>query len=55
MYPEAPKYLSDVNAKVTKYAHSYIFIDLRQETPDELRIRSRILPKEYPMRIHKRK
>jgi len=55
MYLEAPKYLSDVNAKVTKHAHSYIFIDLRQETPDELRIRSRILPKEYPMRIHKRK
>src|SRR3977135_2414670 len=40
MYPRAPNFLPEVNAKVTKQPHSYIFIDLRQETPDDMRIRS---------------
>jgi len=55
MYPQNPLFLADINAKVTKQPHSYIFIDLRQETPDDMRIRSRVLPSEYPMRIHKRR
>src|SRR5438477_276203 len=41
------------NLKATKRPHGSIFIDLRQETPDDFRIRSRVLPKEYPMRIYK--
>jgi energy-coupling factor transporter ATP-binding protein EcfA2 len=53
MYPNAPNYLAEVNRKATKRPHGYIFIDLRQETPDEVRIRSNILPSESPMRVYK--
>jgi energy-coupling factor transporter ATP-binding protein EcfA2 len=53
MYPEARKFLSAANTKATKRPHGYIFIDLRQETPDSYRIRSRILEKEFPMRLYK--
>ena len=53
MYPHTPNFLAEANAKATKHPHGYIFIDLRQETPDFLRIRSRILKNESPMRIHK--
>ena len=55
MYPNKPKFLANVNTKATRRPHGYIFIDLRQETPDEYRIRSRILEKEKPMRIYKHK
>ena len=55
MYPNKPKFLADVNTKATKRPHGYIFIDLRQETPDEFRIRSRILEKEKPMQMYKHK
>ena len=37
----------------TKHPHGYIFIDLRQETEDELRIRSHVLQNEFPMRVYK--
>lgn len=53
MYPHNPNYLSEVYEKATKRPHGNILIDLRQETPDEFRIRSRVLPKESPMRIYK--
>ena len=53
MYPHNPNFLSEVYSKATKRPHGNIFIDLRQETPDEFRIRSRVLQKEFPMRIYK--
>jgi GTPase SAR1 family protein len=53
MYPLAPKFLASVNDFVSKRPHGYIFIDLRQDTPDEFRIRSHILQKEFPMHIYK--
>lgn len=53
MYPNAPNYLAEVNRKATKRPHGYIFIDLRQETPDEVRIRTNFLPSEAPMRVYK--
>jgi hypothetical protein len=53
MYPHNPNFLSEVYSNATKRPHGSIFIDLRQETPDDLRIRSRVLPKEFPMRIYK--
>jgi len=48
MYPTDYKFLSQVYINVTKKPHGYIFIDLRQETPEEVRIRTNILPHEQP-------
>src|SRR5437773_8100587 len=53
MYPKNPNFLSDVYSEVTRKPHGYIFIDLRQERDDDLRIRSQILRKEFPMCIYK--
>lgn len=53
MYPANPNFLSHVYSEATKRPHGYVFIDLRQETDDDLRIRSHILPKEFPMRVYK--
>src|SRR3981189_315480 len=53
MYPHNPNFLSEVYSKATKRPHGNIFIDLRQETPDDFRFRSRVLHKEFPMRIYK--
>jgi hypothetical protein len=54
MYPGNPDFLSNVNREATKHPHSYLFLDLRQETPEDYRIRSHILPHEFPLRIYKR-
>lgn len=48
MFPGEPKFLPAVYADATKDPHSYLFIDLRQETPDEMRLRTHILPSEWP-------
>jgi hypothetical protein len=53
MFPLNPNFVSHVYYKATKQPHGYVFIDLRQETDDDLRIRSHILRKEFPMRIYK--
>ena len=49
MYPKDPEYL--VHERVyervmTLGSHSYLFIDLRQETPDNMRLRANILDDE---------
>ena len=53
MYPGDSRFLVDVNRKATKHAHGYLFLDVRQETPDAYRIRSNILAHEFPMKIYK--
>jgi hypothetical protein len=53
MYPHHPTFLSHAYNNATKHPHGYIFIDLRQETEDELRIRSHVLQNEFPMRVYK--
>src|SRR3981189_2546762 len=53
MYPHNPNFLSEVYSKATKRPRGNIFIDLRQETRDDFRIRSRVLHQEFPMRIYK--
>jgi hypothetical protein len=53
MYPQQPAFLLHVYGKATKQPHGYIFIDLRQETDDMLRIRSHVLKSEFPMRVYK--
>src|SRR5271156_2825886 len=53
MFPHNPSFLSHVYSEATKRPHGYIFIDLRQETDDDLRIRSRVLQREFPMQVYK--
>jgi len=53
MYPGNPRFLSSVNANATKRPHGYVFLDLRQETPEDYRVRSRILKHEFPMKVYK--
>jgi len=43
MYPHDPKFLPAAFKAATSRPHGYIFIDLRQETPEEYRIRTGIL------------
>jgi len=53
MYPGKPQFLSSVNRIVSKEPHSYLFLDLRQETPEDYRVRSNILSHEFPMKVYK--
>jgi len=39
--------------KVTERPHGYLLIDLRQETPSEIRLRTNIFPEEYPPIVYK--
>ena len=44
MYPKDPEYLVQVYERVmTLGPYSYLFIDLRQETPGNMRLRANIL------------
>lgn len=47
--PNKYKAVIDSFHKATVKPYSYIFFDFHQETPTELRVRSRILPHELPM------
>ena len=49
MYPGCSKFLPDVYDHVTRKPHGYLFIDLRQETPEQIRIRTNVLPSQFPM------
>src|SRR5271156_225425 len=53
MFPHNPSFLSHVYCEATERPHGYTFIDLRQETDDDLRIRSRVLQREFPMQVYK--
>ena len=52
MYGKNSKFLVDAYNDATKKPHGYLFIDLRQETPENLRIRSNILPLENPYVVY---
>lgn len=42
------KNLQDIYKDATEKPHSYLLIDYHQSTPDEIRLRSHVLPSEYP-------
>lgn len=44
--------LKNVFKKITKKAHSYVLFDLNQDTPDEIRIRTKIFPHEYGVHVY---
>ena len=46
MYPGHVQYLQEVFGDATLEAYGYLFIDLKQETPEHLRLRTRIMPNE---------
>lgn len=49
--PNNSKFVVDSYEQATKKPFSYIFFDNHQQTCDEVRIRSRILPHEAPMNV----
>lgn len=54
MYPESVKLLPKAyKDAVSSKPHGYLMLDLRQETPEILRLRARILPHELPMIVYK--
>ena len=46
MYPGHVRYLQEVFADATSEAYGYLFIDLKQETPEHLHLHTRIMPNE---------
>ena len=44
MYPGKTMYLQEAFKEATSIPHGYLLIDLRQETPDHLRLRTRVFP-----------
>src|SRR5271163_3794390 len=53
MYPGNPNFLASVNSRATKRPHSYLFLNLRQETPEDYRVRSNLLQHKFPMKVYK--
>lgn len=49
MFPNRPQFLIDIYKRVSQRPYGYVFIDLRQDTPDDIRIRTCILPEEAPL------
>lgn len=47
MYPGKLKYLQESFKDATSVPHGYLLIDLRQETPDHLRLRTSIFPHQH--------
>lgn len=54
MYPNS-KFMIDAYNDATRHPHSYLFLDLRQETDEDLRVRTRILPHELPQIVYKQR
>ena len=46
MYPSHVKFMQEAFADATAEPYGYLFIDLKQETPDHLRLRTHVLPGE---------
>ena len=49
MFPKNSNFLTEAYKYVIQKPHGYLFIDLRQETPDEIRIRTSIIKRDFPM------
>ena len=43
MYPDKIRYVKEAFADATTRAHGYLFVDLKQHTPDHLRLRTDVL------------
>ena len=47
MYPGKLKYVQESFKDATSVPHGYLLLDLRQETPDHLRLRTDIFPPDH--------
>ena len=47
IYPGKVKYVQESYKDATLIPHGYLLIDLRQDTPDQLRLRISIFPSEH--------
>lgn len=52
--PGATRWLMKAYGEATRNAHSYLMFDTHQRTKDCMRVRSRVLPYEFPMKIYAR-
>ncbi|CAH0551102.1 unnamed protein product [Brassicogethes aeneus] len=52
VYPENSRFIQDAYYDATTRAHGYLVLDLKQNTPESLRIRTNILPSEYPTIVY---
>jgi hypothetical protein len=48
IYPNKTKFLIEAFNDATKNQFGYIKVDMKQDTPDNLRIQTRITPEELP-------
>ena len=55
MYPGNSKFMQEAFADATLASRSYLFIDLKPDTPETLRLRTRILPEEEPSFVYVKK
>ena len=53
MYPDNPRVLTEAFQDATRLPHSYLMIDLKQETPEELRLRTNVLSDEIVVYVPK--
>lgn len=52
MYPSKTAFLKSAYALATHQAHGYLLLDLKQQTPDALRLRTSVLPHEQSMIVY---
>jgi predicted kinase len=50
--PGRSKYIVDAFREATRKPYSYMLFDLHQSTPDSIRVRSNVLPHEFPMQAY---
>jgi len=48
VYPNDPRFIVDSYADATHTPHGYLLLDLKQSTPDELRVRTCVFPDDSP-------
>ena len=47
MYPSRSKYMMEAYRDATSPPYGYLFIDLKPDTPEDMRLRSNIFPGEH--------
>ncbi len=48
IYPNQTKFFIEAFNDATKIQYGYIKVDMKQDTPDKLRVQTRITPEELP-------
>ena len=53
--PRAGDWVVNAYEAATRFPHSYLMFDSHQQTENVLRVRSHVLPNEFPMRVYRKK